>query len=99
MKIIQIKYLELSQSEIVIKRIILSFGIKIEIFQSSVILKCYLFLGNQVYFLFLDWYFSEMCFHTDATPMAHLANQIPSESLSAYLSATSTETENNPFLE
>ena len=99
MKIIQIKYLELNQSEIVIKRIILSFGIKIEIFQSSLILKCYLFLGNQVYFLFLGWYFSEMGFHTYATPMANLANQIPTESLSANHWATSTETENNPFLE
>ena len=37
MKKIRIKYLELSQSEIVIKRIILSFGIKIEIFTSAII--------------------------------------------------------------
>ena len=37
MKKIQIKYSELSQSEIVIKRIILSFGIKIEICTSAII--------------------------------------------------------------
>ena len=37
MKKIRIKYSELSQSEIVTKRIILSFGIKIEIFTSAII--------------------------------------------------------------